>query len=200
MTCDYEAIQRENIERYGTDIGRFGPMLLANRYAERTHFIFELLQNAEDALDRRSKKWQGSRIVSFTLQKTLLRVSHYGDPFNEQNVRGICGIDESTKEFNEIGRFGIGFKSVYAFTKRPEIHSGSENFAIKEYVRPMAVPAIDRHADETVILIPFEPTDNSTHDEIAAGLERLGVSTLLFLRQINEIAWSVEGGASGRYR
>ena len=199
MTCDYEAIQRENIERYGTDIGRFGPMLLANRYAERTHFIFELLQNAEDALDRRSKK-QGSRIVSFALQKTLLRVSHYGDPFNEQDVRGICGIDESTKEFNEIGRFGIGFKSVYAFTERPEIHSGSENFAIEKFVRPVAVRAIDQHEDEkTVIQIPFKHTDDSARNEIAAGLERLGVSTLLFLRQIEEIDWNVEGGASGQY-
>ena len=33
-------------------------MLLANRYADRTHFIFELLQNAEDALARRDN-WEG---------------------------------------------------------------------------------------------------------------------------------------------
>ena len=197
MPCDYEAIRRENIKKYGTDIGRFGPMLLANRYAERTHFIFELLQNAEDALDRLPKP--PSRAVSFALKDTSLRVSHYGAPFNEQNVRGICGIDESTKKFNEIGRFGIGFKSVYAFTERPEIHSGSEAFAIEEFVLPVAVRAIDRRADETVIQIPFKPTDNSAHDEIAAGFGRLGVSELLFLRQINEIAWNVKDGASGRY-
>ena len=203
MPCDYEAIRRENIKRYGTDIGRIGQILLANRYAKRTHFIFELLQNTEDALARR-KKWQGSRAVSFELDEISLRVSHYGDPFNESDVRGICSIDESTKELNEIGRFGIGFKSVYAFTDHPEIHSGSEDFAedfaIEEFVRPKAVPAIDRQSDETIIKIPFKnPSDNSARNEIADELKQIGGSALLFLREIEEIAWSVEGGTSGQY-
>jgi hypothetical protein len=32
MACDYSAIRRDNERRYGTDIGRIGPMLLADRY------------------------------------------------------------------------------------------------------------------------------------------------------------------------
>lgn len=198
MTCDYEAIRSENIKRYGTDIGRIGRMLLTDRYDERTHFIFELLQNAEDALTRRAG-WQGSRAVSFDLTETSLRVSHYGDPFDEADVRGICGIAESTKDINEIGRFGIGFKSVYAFTERPEIHSGLQDFAIEKFVCPIAVPAIERHEDETVIQIPFKPDDNAAQDEIATGLRQLGIYGLLFLHQIDEISWRVEGGASGQY-
>jgi len=50
MASDYDFIRKQNMERYGTDIKRVGDMLLANRYDDRTHFIFELLQNAEDAL------------------------------------------------------------------------------------------------------------------------------------------------------
>ena len=169
MTCDYETIRSENMKRYGTDIGRIGQMLLADRYDERTHFIFELLQNAEDALVRRTG-WQGSQAVSFDLKETSLRVSHYGYPFDEADVRGICGIAEGTKDINEIGRFGIGFKSVYAFTKRPEIHSGSEAFAIEKFVWPIAIPTINRNADETVIQIPFKPADSSAQGEIADGL------------------------------
>jgi HSP90 family molecular chaperone len=118
MACDYNAIRTDNKGKYGTDIGRIGPMLLAQRYADRTHFIFELLQNAEDALARRRRGWRGSRAVTFTLESDALRVSHYGEPFDERDVRGICGIAESTKEdFTAIGRFGIGFKSVYAFSR-----------------------------------------------------------------------------------
>ncbi len=143
MTCDYDAIRRENELRYGTDIGRIGPMLLANRYDDRTHFIYELLQNAEDALARRLN-WQGSRTVSFHLNKEVLRFTHSGEPFNEKDVRGICGIDEGTKNLTEIGRFGIGFKSVYAFTDRPEIHSGIENFAVESFVWPIASQPIPR--------------------------------------------------------
>ena len=196
MACDYQAIRRDNVRRYGTDIGRIGPMLLANRYDDRTHFIFELLQNAEDALARRHG-WQGSRAVSFHLTRTTLRVSHFGLPFDEQDVRGICGIAESNKDLTAIGRFGIGFKSVYAFTERPEVHSGTEAFAIENFVWPVATTEVVYDPDETVITIPLKATDESGHDEIARGLRRLGGSPLLFLRQIEKIHWRVEGGQSG---
>ena len=198
MASDYEQIRSDNIKRYGTDIGRIGPMLLADRYDERTHFIFELLQNAEDAL-RRLPQPGNSRAVSFYLQQDALRVGHYGDPFTERDVRGICGIDESTKAINEIGRFGIGFKSVYAYTDRPQIHSTEENFAIEEFVRPIAVHEIPRDAHETVILIPFKGSSDTAYEEIGNALLRLGASALLFLRHIDEISWRTELGALGQY-
>jgi len=90
-------------------------MLLANRYDKRTHFIFELLQNAEDALRRRNG-WKGSRAVSFHLASDELRVSHYGHPFDEPDVRGVCGIAKSTKGIQAIGRFGIASSR---FTRSP---------------------------------------------------------------------------------
>ena len=192
MACDYQAIRRANERRYGTDIGRIGPMLLANRYDDRTHFIFELLQNAEDALARRGG-WEGSRAVTFHLTGKTLRVSHFGLPFDERDVRRICGIAENTKDLTAIGRFGIGFKSVYAFTDRPEVHSGAEAFAIESYVWPVAVSEVAHDPDETVIAIPLKANDESGHDEIAGGLGRLGASALLFLRHIGEIRWNVEG-------
>ena len=198
MACDYQAIRRDNERRYGTDIGRIGPMLLANRYDDRTHFIFELLQNAEDALARRDD-WQGSRAVTFHLTGKTLRVSHFGLPFDEPDVRGICGIAESTKDLTAIGRFGIGFKSVYTFTDRPEVHSGTEAFAIESFVWPVATSEVKHDPDETVIAIPLKATDESGHDEIARGLGRLGASALLFLHHIEEIHWNVEDGQFGLY-
>ncbi len=183
MACDYEAIRRDNERRYGTDIGRIGPMLLADRYANRTHFIFELLQNAEDALARR-EEWHGSRAVSFHLIDTALRISHFGQPFDERDVRGICGIAESTKDLTAIGRFGIGFKSVYAFTDCPEVHSGEEDFVIESFVWPTAAPSVQRGMDETVIVLPLRGGDDVAREEITKGLKRLGTGTLLFLRQI----------------
>lgn len=198
MACNYKAIRKDNERRYGTDIGRIGPMLLANRYADRTHFIYELLQNTEDALARRPG-WKGSRSVDFLLMEDSLRVSHSGKLFDEEDVRGICGIGESTKDLTDIGRFGIGFKSVYAFTDRPEVHSGNENFAIESFVWPIEVPVLKSGEDETVIVIPLRGADGADKEEIATGLQRLGAGTLLFLRQIDEISWSVRGGPSGLY-
>jgi hypothetical protein len=196
MTCDYQAIRRDNEVRYGTDIGRIGPMLLADRYDDRTHFIFELLQNAEDALAKRGY-WNGKRSVRFRLVENELRVSHFGKLFDEPDVRGVCGIAESTKDLTAIGRFGIGFKSVYAFTDRPEVYSGHENFAIESFVWPVAAPSAQREPEETLVVLPLR--NASDRDEIETGLQRLGPGSLLFLRSIEEIEWSVEGGSSGLY-
>ena len=198
MPSDYNAIREENQRRYGTDIDRIGPMLLANRYADRTQFIYELLQNAEDALSRRTDS-RNHRGVSFDLDAEGLRVSHFGVPFNEEDVRGVCGIGESTKELNEIGQFGIGFKSVFAFTERPEIHSGAESFAVEGYVRPVATAPVRRKQDETVFVIPFRERDDARKNEVADALSRLGTFSLLFLKNIEEIHWSVDSNPIGLY-
>ena len=133
------------------DIKRVGPMLLANRYDDRAHFILELLQNADEL--RRRSDGRGSRTVQFALSKELLRVSHFGQPFDAADVRGICGVGESTKDFTAIGHFGIGFKSVYAFTDEREVHSGAEDFAIESFVWPVSAAKVNRSQDETVILV-----------------------------------------------
>lgn len=195
---NYAAIGDENRTRYGTDIGRIGPMLLADRYDDRTHFIFELLQNAEDALGRRGDAG-GPRGVTFTLSPGRLKLSHFGKPFDEADVRGVCGIAQSTKDQHSIGRFGIGFKSVYTFTDRPEIHSGDEDFAVESYVQPTAVTSSARAAGETQIILPLKSSDISAEQDIANGFQHLGPGALLFLRHIDEINWSIEGGASGVY-
>ena len=196
MASDYQAIRKENERRYGTDIGRFGRVLLANRYDDRTHFIYELLQNAEDALSKRDG-WLGKRSIRFDLSECELSVRHFGRPFDEADVRGICGIDESTKDITQIGRFGIGFKSVYAFTDRPEVHSGAEEFGIESFVWPIAICGVQRQTSETVIVIPLR--DPPDAEEIAAGLKLLGANALLFLRETQEIEWNVEDELSGLY-
>lgn len=199
MTIDYDVLKKENIVRYGTDIGRIGQMLLANRYDKRTRFIYELLQNAEDALRRRPVDWKGRRSVAFDLSDDRLVISHYGRPFDEFDVRGVCGIDESTKDITSIGRFGIGFKSVYSFTKRPEIHSGDDAFAIETYVWPVAAAPYPRTDDQTKIVLPLDTNDEEAQPEIIDGLQTLGARTLLFLRNVKEISWTVRDGASGLY-
>ena len=198
MAVDYQAIRTNNERRYGTDIGRIGPMLLANRYADPMHFIFELLQNAEDAMAKR-EAWNGSRAVEFLLSSDALNMTHFGKMFDEEDVLGICGIGESTKDLTSIGRFGIGFKSVYALTDSPEIHSDFEHFAIDTYVWPREIPAIDLQTHQTKINLPFAGNTSDVVKDVLRGLQQLGPQTLLFLREIEEISWECIGGPSGRY-
>lgn len=198
VASNYEAICEENRESYGTKGAQKSGKLAAGLYDDRTHFIFELLQNAEDALGRRGE-WHGSRKVAFTLNRTRLILSHFGKPFDEADVRSVCDIAESTKNESSIGRFGLGFKSVYTVTDLPEIHSGDEDFAIENYVFPKRMVRSVRSADETQIILPLKPEDVSAAQDITAGFRHLGPGALLFLRHIDEINWSVEGGASGFY-
>lgn len=199
MASDYEAIKTDNQRRYGTDVERYGKSLLTDLYDDRTHFIYELLQNAEDALRRRDDE-PPSRTVRFDLAEHALRISHYGKPFDRDDVEGVCGIALSTRDgdLTRIGRFGIGFKSVYGFTDRPEIHSGDEDFGIDKFVWPSAQRAIERDPDQTVFVMPLrDPAGNGT--EIAGGLRRINLDTLLFLREIDTIEWSIPTGETGKY-
>src|SRR5215471_211873 len=134
MAADYERIRTENIARYGWDTAVLD--LLGRLYSERTHFIFELIQNAEDA---------GATELAFELFGDRLEVRHDGRPFTEADVRGVCGIGKSGKatDLTAIGKFGIGFKSVYAYTKSPRIYSEGERFRIENYVRPFPVDPVD---------------------------------------------------------
>jgi hypothetical protein len=198
VASNYEEICEENRRRYGTEGAQKSGGLAAGLYDDRTHFIFELLQNAEDALGRRGV-WHGPRKVKFRLDPTRLMLSHFGKLFDEADVRSVCDIAESTKNESSIGRFGLGFKSVYTVTDLPEIHSGDEDFAIEGYVFPKRAVRTARAADETQIVLPLKSEDTTAPRDITAGFRNLGPGALLFLRYIDEISWGVEGGASGFY-
>ncbi len=194
MASDYDRIREENIREYGEGTRHLS--FLGELYTDRTHFVFELLQNAEDA---------GASRIKFRLLRGALEVAHDGKEFAEADVRGICGVVAGTKsdDLTKIGRFGVGFKSVYAFTNSPEVHSGVESFKIEHFVRPFA--AARRDAPEglqTLFLFPFdrkEVDSGVAFEEIGDRLMNLGAETLLFLRSLERIEWETEQGLSGTY-
>lgn len=195
MPRDYAAIRRDHKDDYGRKVGKYGKTF-AELYGQRAHFIEELLQNAEDAL--RTGRPSGPRSgVHFHLRGHTLEFRHYGRPFTEADVRSICAIGESTKDETAIGRFGIGFKSVFAFTDAPEVHSGTDAFRIEDFVLPFRADPVERRDDETVFLLPLR--DSSSVPEIERGLQDLGPRVLLFLRHIDAIEWTGSDGAKGTY-
>jgi hypothetical protein len=205
MLTDYATIANENIKRYGTAIDEYGPTLLSDRYSDRTHFVYELLQNAEDAIGwRKETGLNFDRSVKIELLPDTVRFIHSGLGFDEKHVRAICSIGRSAKagSLTAIGKHGIGFKSVYAYSHHPEIHSGDEHFMIELFVRPMAVSPKVIDQDATLFELPLDHPDvppATSHGEIAARLEELGVKTLLFLKHIESIEWKVDNGKSGQY-
>jgi hypothetical protein len=184
VTADYQQIRTENIARYGWDTAVLD--LIGRLYSDRTHFIEELIQNADDAT---------AKEMSFELFADRLEVCHDGRPFTEADVRAICGVARSDKTATEgqqsltkIGKFGIGFKSVYAYTRSPRIHSGEESFRIESYVRPEAVAPIGEKATRFVFPFDLEKVLPAIAvAEIGAALTALPATTLLFLRNISTI-------------
>ncbi len=171
--------------------------LLENNYADPTHFVYELLQNAED---------QGATCVEFIIDVDQLTFVHNGDPFRRQDVDSITNIAYSTKssESNKIGCFGIGFKSVFDVTNRPRIYSTLEGepfaFAIEDKLVPirLSCPTSMLKPKETRFIFPFKPKQEADiYQKIQKKLRELGPETLLFLDRLEEIRWrgTLEEGA-----
>lgn len=84
--------------------------------------IQELVQNAADAL-------QGSPgRVQVSLTSDALYVANEGRPFEDSGVRALLYTHLSNKTGTEIGRFGLGFKSISGISDSPQIFSQSVSF------------------------------------------------------------------------
>lgn len=164
--------------------------LLADLYPDNAHFIYELLQNAEDA---------GASEVTFELQLDGLKVEHDGKRlFDLRDIASITGIGQSTKPDDEtkIGKFGVGFKAVFAYTQTPVIHSGEYSFAIQNLFMPVRIPA-DVRPGKTTFWFPFDRPDKPAEiafKEVETALRDIASSTLLFLNSIQMIGCFLHGG------
>ena len=200
MPTDYENLHNSrDLESELRDAHEF----MADMYSETAHFVVELLQNAEDALGKRPEAWNGDRTVAFSVSEDCVEVCHYGRPFSEDDVRGIALTLRSTKtdDLNDIGRFGVGFKSVFGITSRPEIHSGDENFAIEGRIKPVKmspVPEID--PEQTLFRLPLNDKGLDSRQGVIDKLAELELRTLLFLRHIDGIVWQTSEGQKGEIR
>lgn len=167
--------------------------LIADQYSDPSRFVDELLQNADDA--------EATEVI-FDLTSKALSISHNGKKlFDFADVESITTIGSSTKkeEVNKIGKFGAGFKSVFAITETPEIHSGDYHFQISDYIVPEAIEP--RNTQKTEIILPFNHPDilpKDAYQRVSERLKTLKAESLLFLRHIKEIHWKT-ASESGRY-
>lgn len=159
---------------------------LTKLYTQSGHFVFELIQNAEDC---------DATEVSFNLLPDKLIFTHNGTKlFRLEDVDSITNVGNSTKtdNGNSIGKFGVGFKSVFEYTNTPEIHSGNFHFLIKDLFIPHSIKTAETESfDKTIFSLPFDVADKTPEDcfnQIQKTLTYLPAETLLFLRHIKRIS------------
>ncbi|GEM_PF-6985404 len=115
-------------------------------YGKEIHWALELIQNAED---------EGARHIVFVISEDEVLVGNDGAAFTADGVWGICSAGQSPKK-NKIGFFGIGFKSVFLISDRPEIRSGPYAFLIEDKIYPTPLTVTRRRSRGAHFRLPIK--------------------------------------------
>ncbi|XP_055510244.1 uncharacterized protein wu:fj29h11 isoform X2 [Leucoraja erinacea] len=182
-------------------LGRSLTRLSTELYSKDTHFVLELIQNADD---NKYPPFDGEAAPSllFVVERDCIILLNNECGFEEKNIRAICDVGCSTKgkhKYGYIGQKGIGFKSVFKVTDTPEIHSNGFHICFDKLSGPMGyilphwaedqrpVELTGSEAEKarwtTKIVLPLKPQNqqmqNLFHD--------IDPSLLLFLHRLRSI-------------
>lgn len=179
-----------------------------DKYCDSAHFIYELLQNADDAK---------ATEVEMVLTKDRFIFTHNGkvrftvsDPEKAEedrmrnqlgHINAITAIGFSSKNQSptdnlddiKIGKFGVGFKAVFQYTTTPYIYDNPFCFKIEDYIVPtrLADTTLQREG-KTVFVIPFDRKDitaKQAYEDIEQKIASLEYPQL-FLFNVNTVSWN----------
>lgn len=176
---------------------------IVEKYSDQAHFIYELLQNADDAHATRAR---------FILEPTQLIFVHNGprhfsvsDPTTEDtdaeagtlgDINAITGIANSNKNEASIGKFGVGFKAVYQYTSTPHIYDENCCFKIVRFIVPVRLDDDHpvRRSGETLFVFPFDSPKRSSEEAYSEIKDKLSSLSypLLFLTHLKDIEFEYE--------
>ena len=179
---------------------------VVDKYSDKAHFVYELLQNADDSCATKSR---------FILMRNRVLFAHNGtrlfsitDPDTEDvdeiigDVNSITSIGSSTKEkdISTIGKFGVGFKAVFQYTSTPRIYDPGIRFMISDFVVPSLIEKDHemRMVGETLFELPFnnaEVLPEKCYEDVKEMLDSLIYPTL-FLRNLKSVEIETEEGTS----
>ncbi|CAF1200654.1 unnamed protein product [Rotaria sp. Silwood1] len=163
-------------------------------YSEQGHFVLELIQNADD------NQYASDRLptLRFVLSDKRILVCNNEIGFQPNNVAAICNVGATTKGKHKqgyAGHKGIGFKSVFMVSDRPEIHSGDYHFCFDTvdgtqqigYIRPIWLDKWNEElstANEwtTCICLPIQ-----RGSRLQENFDNIQAKLLLFLNRLRRI-------------
>ena len=167
--------------------------LLAKRvYTDPGHFLIELLQNAEDS---------GAKTWKLIFDAGRIVVWHDGTDFDARDVVGVCSIGQTTKRKDQIGFFGVGFKSVYEVTNRPQIYSDVYQFEIADVSIPKVLRQRPKDLPEggTLLVLPLVNADDPVRSPKAMFKKAQAIDpyVLMTLKSIDVLDFTLTKAAGG---
>lgn len=137
--------------------------------------VQELIQNAVDALG------PTGGLIQVVLSRDALYVANEGRPFRASDIRTLLHSNMSDKRDEQIGRFGLGFKSVLQVTDAPQIFSGNFGFGFDATRSRQELEQISpRLAAYPVLRLPYalDPSEERIADPVLDRLRRSSATTV----------------------
>lgn len=194
---------REGALNLQTQLNEALRLLSVELYSKKSHFVLELVQNADD----NSYRTGVTPELTLRIEPDRLTLSNNETGFTEENILAICKVGASSKAKEkkaQIGEKGIGFKSVFSVSDAPEIHSNGYHFRFDRsnpanllgYVIPSwcETPS-EARPDQTTIILPAARGYSFNESTVAA----LDARILLFLNKLRQLTL-IYGGRQHLYR
>ncbi|CAF0986825.1 unnamed protein product [Adineta steineri] len=171
--------------------------LSVDLFSEGAHFVLELVQNADD------NQYEDSVVptLRFVLSSQRILVCNNELGFQPKNISAICDAGASTKGKHKqgySGHKGIGFKSVFMISHRPEIHSGNYHIRFDTmngtqqmgYILPIWIDQYDEPLPDssqwpTCIRLPIQADIKA--DYLRQKFDNIQAKLLLFLHRLRKI-------------
>jgi len=165
-------------------------------YPDNAHFIYEIIQNAEDSLYTKNKKAE----LEFHLLDDGILVLSNQDGFTDKDINSICYMasgEKIAKKDQFIGEKGLGFRSVFKITNTPCISSNGyefyfdkresyeKPFLLKEYKNKLPKKFLDY--TDTAIFLPYSINKEQIRELEKDFQEKIKPKLILFLKKLNVI-------------
>ncbi|KAK3700516.1 hypothetical protein LTR37_015917 [Vermiconidia calcicola] len=193
------ADEADGADENANDVQQALRILSEELYSKPTHFILELIQNADD---NRYRDNVTPQLTIIYRHDGFLWIGCNEIGFTPANVRAICRIGDSTKKVEGsrrgyIGEKGIGFKSVFKVADVVWISSGALQFQYDK-TKPLGMIApqwCDFNANALVnerTRFCFRIPEAEHREIIRNDLLGLKPELLLFLRQLRVIEIKIQ--------
>lgn len=158
---------------------RDDPKLVVEHYRQEESFrtsgyrvrqITELIQNAADAISSSGRRGR----IEVRLTPNALYCANEGAPFDADGVNALSHAYLSEKRDDQIGRYGLGFKSVLAITTNPQILSRSVSFEFGSDEAGLMMARASKQPKLPILRIPtpLDPSAAFANDEHLQDLGR----------------------------